>query len=141
MQIKLLNPAIKLKPATSGSAGIDLVANIPSTIVIPSHSQKKVPTGISVAIPEGWVGLFIFCSSTGIGGLYLANTMGVIDSDYRGEVMAICCNRISDPIHINPMDRFCQLVVVPHYSYEYIEYVDELSSTERGSNGFGSTGS
>ena len=102
---------------------------------------EKVKTGIKVAIPEHWVGLIIPRSGMGVKqGLALGNTVGCIDSNYRGELIIPITNRSVQMFDIKPMDRVAQLVIVPHYEYSKLEQVDELDATDRGTNGFGSSG-
>ena len=141
MKIRIIDSNIKasmLRPANAGDGGIDLYASIKEPAIIPTCCQEEVPLGIAVAIPDGWVGLLIPRSSCGIRGLRLANTMGVIDSSYRGEIIAVVY--ANDTIRINPYDRLCQLVVVPHYDYSKVETTSYLSETLRGEGRFGSTG-
>ena len=122
--------------ATSGAAGLDLFAN---TV---SPDGNTIGTGVHVEIPEDHVGLLIPRSSWGAKGFQLANTVGVIDSDYRGEIII---KRDPHPtkgfLQITAGDKICQLVVVPCVTRVYrCSSLDKLSSTERGSGGFGSTG-
>ena len=143
MKIKILDPRIKpemLQPATPGSAGIDLRACISE----PEHwyhgDQVTIPTGIAMAIPKGMVGLIFPRSGLSTkAGIVLANTTGVIDSDYRDEVKVILLNRHRDTKRyvLSPLDRIAQLVVVPMTTY--VEVVEELDTTSR-TGGFGSTG-
>ena len=132
-------PDLRPKIATSGSAGLDLRADKWTTIE--KGQQVKVATGVIAEIPNGYVGLLIPRSSLGAKGLKLVNTIGVIDSDYRGEIMAIVENTSDVPFDIDRGERFVQLVVVPcpQMNIEEVE-LDNLSYTERGDGGFGSTG-
>jgi len=130
-----------LVPATIGSAGLDLRACIEDPIEIQQNAPPVVvSTGLSVAIPAGWVGLVFPRSSTGIQGLALKNTTGVIDSDYRGEILLFLTNTSLEPLQISPMDRIAQLVVVPFMDMCLIEVCRELPSSIREAKGFGSTG-
>lgn len=143
MRIKIIDERlheVSLKPKTMGSAGIDLYACIYGGTELEPGERKIIKSGMAVEIPLGWVGLIIPRSSTGVMGLNLSNTTGVIDSDYRGEIALPVVNNGSEEITIFAMDRIAQLVLVPHYDYTYMEVVDELSATERGTGGFGSTG-
>ena len=108
---------------------------------IEKGQQVQIDTGVIAEIPEGYVGLLIPRSSLGAKGLRLVNTIGVIDSDYRGEIMAIVENTSDVPFTIDRGERFVQLVVVP-CPYMKVEEVElgNLSETERGDGGFGSTG-
>jgi len=99
-----------------------------------------VPTGMAVAIPEGHAGLVVprsgLASRHGIG---VVNAPGLIDSGYRGEIAVILVNHGSDPVEVERGDRIAQLVVIPVVTQEFVE-VDELPSSTRGEDGFGSTG-
>lgn len=137
MQIKfkkLVPEAIVPKKGTEYSAGYDLTAV--SVTYLPS-GRIKYGTGIAVEIPDGHVGLLFPRSSVYKTGTMLANSVGVIDADYRGEIMAIFnnCNERSYQVG----DRIVQLIIMPYPSITYIE-VDELSTTVRGNGGYGSTG-
>lgn len=126
--------------ATKGSAGIDLKCGVRQK-QFKSGSTEVIRTGISVAIPEGHVG--ILASRSGIGvkkGLSVAQGVGVIDSDYRGEVLVPLFNRNMHNELIKFGDRIAQLLIVPVIQPEIV-MVDELDETERGEGGFGSTGS
>lgn len=138
MEIKF----VKLDPnaqtpfqATSGSAGFDLVAVSKTRI---DSNLVSYGTGIAVEIPKGYVGLLYPRSSCYKAGVQLTNSVGVIDSDYRGEIKAVfstdCWKK-----EYNPGDRICQLIVQKIPAVEYVE-VQELSQTERGAGGYGSTG-
>ena len=146
MQIKIVSEKIKpedLYPQTMGSAGIDLFASdLEEPIEILFGTSYKVDTGIRVAIPEGYTGLVIPRSGSGVAGLNLANTVGVIDSDYRGNLYVFLRNnRRYGTVKVEPMQRIAQLVVVPVYFYHgSIRFVDKLNETDRGEGGFGSTG-
>lgn len=141
MEIHLLDERLPdPRPATEGSAGIDLYACVDSLVVIKAGHTVIIPSGIKVAIPVKRVGLVIPRSSTGIKGLVLANQTGVIDSDYRGEVKIPIYNNSDNPLVIDPMDRIAQMVVVYHYDYANVKVVDFLDETERGEGGFGHTG-
>ena len=128
-------------PSTEHSAGIDLRAVLDEPLILEPKLQYKIHTGIQVAIPIGFMGLIIPRSSSGVKKkLHLANTTGVIDSDYRGEIFLFAYHRHHTPIRIEPYERVMQLVVVPYMRVKP-EFVDELPSTRRGEKGFGSTGS
>lgn len=145
MKIKKLAPDAKIPvKATSSAAGVDLCAYLPEygdkDIDIESHQTIKVPTGIAVAIPEGYVGLIFARSGTATKkDLAPANKVGVIDSDYRGELIVALHNHGRRTQSFKHGDRIAQLVVVPCLDYEF-EEVDELPATNRGEGGFGSTG-
>ena len=127
--------------ATSGSAGMDLYACIDEPVTLALGEKAVIPTGIAIALPSPELGAFIFARS-GLAikhGIGLLNSVGVIDSDYRGEVCVGVINQLSEPYTINPGERIAQLVILPVSLIEPVE-VDELDKTERGAGGFGSTG-
>ena len=137
---KLKDNAIIPTFGTDYSAGADLYACIDESIVIKPGETKLIPTGLSMAIPEGYGG-FIYARS-GLAtkrGLAPANKVGVVDADYRGEVMVALYNQSSEEQTIDVNERIAQLVIAPFLKVEFNE-VDELDETDRGSGGFGSTG-
>lgn len=127
--------------ATAGSAGMDLSACIPEDIIIKAGERAMVKTGIAIQIPRSGIGGFVFPRS-GLSsryGISLANCVGVIDSDYTGEIICPVINlSISDYI-IKSGDRIAQIVFMPVINAKLHE-VDKLEVTERGAGGFGSTG-
>ena len=123
------------------SAGYDLYACLDSDIKINPDEVLKIPTGISLELPTGYVGLIFARSGLSIKkGLAPANKVGVCDSDYRGEYIVALKNESNSIHYIKHGDRIAQLVVVPVCSIAF-EEVKSLTETERGENGFGSTGS
>ena len=141
ISVKLLDPRAKL-PAygSAGAAGADLYALTHGPVEIASGGTALIRTGIAVAIPQGYVGLVFARSGLATKqGLAPANKVGVIDADYRGEVMVFLHNHSSHPQTIEDGERVAQLVVTPCLTARF-ECVDELDGTERGSGGFGSTG-
>lgn len=126
---------------SKSAAGADIYACTEGeNIVIAPGETKMVHTGIALEIPEGYAGLVY--ARSGIAtkrGLAPANKVGVIDSDYRGEIMVSLHNHSSDVQEITDGERIAQLVIAPYLAVEFSQ-VDELSDTERGSGGFGSTG-
>lgn len=125
--------------AHTGDAGLDLTSR--EGILIPPHSIKTVKTGVHVEIPNGCVGLLFPRSSCAKRGVTLANSVGVIDSGYRGEIHLQLYNlNPDDDIRIMRGERLCQLVIVPFMPCECVG-VRELGETERGDDGLGSTGS
>ena len=125
---------------TAGAAGLDLFNNSDKEVVISSKGTGIIETGVCVEIPETFVGLLFPRSSLGFKrNTTLANSVGVIDSDFRGEIKAKLTNHSEEEIIIAPGERVCQLVIVPILNAEY-KVVEELSETERGANGYGSTG-
>ena len=141
VKIKKLNPkAVIPSYATSGDAGMDLIA---TSIISETPSQITYGLGIALEIPEGFVGLVFPRSSIRKTRLQLSNSVGVIDSGYRGELQATF-NKITTTIENQKNDykvgdRVCQIMIIPHPTIEF-EETDELSDTERGEGGFGSTG-
>lgn len=135
---KLCPEAVAPKQGTPGSAGFDLTAT--SRQFNEECYVWEYGTGIAVEIPKGYVGLVFPRSSVYLTGLLLSNSVGVIDSDYRGEIRTKFYPHSwekDEPYRIG--DRICQLVIVPIPEVEYIE-ADKLSVTERGAGGYGSTG-
>lgn len=123
--------------AHEGDAGLDLRAV--EDYAIPAGRSAMVRTGLRAEIPAGCVGLVFPRSGLGSKGVTLRNAVGVVDSGYRGEVMAAVWNTTDKPVRIQSGDRICQLVVMP-YCPCTIEEAGELSDTERGTDGHGSTG-
>lgn len=122
------------------SAGADLYALLDAPAEIGAHETLFIHTGISAEIPEGYCGLVFARSSMGAKrGLAPANKVGVIDADYRGEIMVALHNHSESTATVNPGERIAQLAVVPFLKAEF-EVCDELSDTARGAGGFGSTG-
>lgn len=141
LKVKKLLPEAKLPAyASANAAGADLYALSDHEIRIDAHGTAVVHTGIAAEIPEGYVGL-IFARS-GLAskkGLAPANKVGVIDSDYRGEIRVALHNHSKYTQSIEPYERVAQLVIMPYVCAEFIE-TEELSQTERGEGGIGSTG-
>ena len=126
--------------ATSGSAGVDLLAAVKEDTVLAPMGRKLIPTGIMAAIPEGFEGQVRPRSGLAIRhGISMVNTPGTIDSDYRGEIKVIMINLGEEPFTIKRGDRIAQLVICPAMQAELLE-VDELPKTLRGDGGFGHTG-
>ena len=141
IQIKKLRPDAVIPSAGSAcAAGYDLCACMDSPVTIPPHATVKVGTGLAVAVPEGYFGaVFARSGLAAKQGLRPANCVGVCDSDYRGEYIVALHNDGETPQTVAPGDRIAQLVILPCITAEF-EQVIELSSTERGAGGFGSTG-
>ena len=126
--------------ATAGAAGCDLRAAIQATLVVAPGGRTLVPTGIAVAIPEGYEGQLRMRSGLALGkGLILPNAPGTIDSDYRGEVCVLVANVGSEPVEIGRGDRIAQLVFAPVARARF-ERAEKLPETPRSGGGFGSTG-
>ncbi len=141
MNFKKLNEnAVTPTYGTEFSAGADLYACEGGEVTIEPGESKLIHTGLSLEIPVGYAGLIY--ARSGIAtkrGLAPANKVGVIDSDYRGEIMVCLFNHSKTPQTIADKERIAQLVITPFLQVEYCEK-DELSDTVRGEGGFGSTG-
>ncbi|MBY0340356.1 MAG: dUTP diphosphatase [Rhodocyclaceae bacterium] len=144
IDIKLLDPRLKDQPpqyATPGSAGLDLRACIDSPMKIAPGQTVLVPTGMAVHLADPGLAAMILPRS-GLGhkhGIVLGNLVGLIDSDYQGEIFVSTWNRGHDTFTLNPMDRLAQLVIVPVLQVGF-NVVDAFPQSERGAGGFGSTG-
>lgn len=123
--------------AHDGDAGLDLRST--ENTLIPIGQSKLIGTGLRCEIPDGCVGLVFPRSGLGSKGITIRNAVGVVDSGYRGEVMCALWNTTESAFHVHRGDRICQMVVVPYMACE-LDVVDELSGSERGSDGHGSTG-
>lgn len=139
--IKRLNEHATLP--TYGSeyaAGADLYACITESVTFAPGETKLIPTGLAMEIPAGYAGLIYARSGLASKkGLAPANKVGVIDADYRGEVMVALHNHSNSSVTIDPQERIAQLVITP-YLTAHFEETSELSETVRGAGGFGSTG-
>ncbi len=127
--------------ATQGSAGLDLCACLDAPLTVPARGSAVVPTGIAVALPSRELAAFVFARS-GLAvkhGLGLLNGVGVIDSDYRGEILVGLVNQSDTPYEIRPGERIAQMIVMPVSLLPVFE-AEELDDTARGAGGFGSTG-
>ena len=141
VNIKLLRGATLPEYATDGSAAVDLCAMIDKEYTLLPGERHLFPTGIAIS-PECSGVVAIVAGRSGLGikhGVTLSNGIGVIDSDYRGEIHAGLINRSDVPYTISPGDRIAQLFFVPVYAANFC-LCDELDETERGAGGFGSTG-
>ncbi len=142
VKIKLLRDGVVMPEyATDGSAAVDLRSAADSDIVIAPGERKMIPTGIAIS-PESTGVVAILCARSGLSskhGISLANGIGVIDSDYRGEISAVLRNNSDTPYTVTVGERIAQLMFMPVYTAKLIE-VDELDETLRGEGGFGSTG-
>jgi dUTP pyrophosphatase len=137
---RLTNTATIPKAGTRYSAGVDLAADITKNILIKPNMTVKIPTGIAVELPEGTFGAIYARSGLATKqGLRPANCTGVIDSDYRGEIVVALYNDSGHAQIIEPRQRIAQMVVTPYISVAFDE-CEELKNTGRASGGFGSTG-
>ncbi|MBU5436062.1 dUTP diphosphatase [Pseudoflavonifractor sp. MSJ-37] len=146
LKIKAMSPKIGTDIpfpfyASAGAAGMDLCACVDEAVTIAPRQIVSLPTGIAIALPSAdYVALVFARSGLGIKhGIALANGVGVIDSDYRGEIRVGLVNQSDVPYTIQPGDRVAQLAVVPVVQAQLIPCAD-LDETERGAGGFGSTG-
>ena len=141
VKIKKLNDkAIIPTYGTKYSAGADLSACMDGAITIQPGETVLVKTGVAMAIPEGFAGLVYARSGLATKkGLAPANKVGVIDADYRGEIMVPLHNHSRIPVEIEHGERIAQMIITPFLTAEYM-LTDELDETERGEGGFGSTG-
>ena len=141
IRVKKLNEnAILPTYGSVEAAGADLYACLEEAVTVEPHETKLIPTGLAMEIPSGCAGLIYARSSMGSKrGLAPANKVGVIDSDYRGQVMVALHNHSQEDQVVNPGERVAQLIITPVFTPGFRE-VDDLSETDRGSGGFGSTG-
>ena len=146
LKIKALSPKIGTQIpapyyASPGAAAMDLHACMDEAVTIPAGGRRVIPTGLAIALPSAdYVALIFARSGLGIKhGIAPANCVGVIDSDYRGEILVGLHNAGDTDYTIQPADRIAQLMITPVIQAE-LRMVDELESTMRGSGGFGSTG-
>ncbi|MBM6552005.1 dUTP diphosphatase [Marinomonas ostreistagni] len=146
IQLKILNPKIGTELplpsyATEGSAGLDLRACLDEAIVLEPGQTTLLPTGLAIYIEDPSLAATILPRS-GLGhkhGIVLGNLVGLIDSDYQGELMVSCWNRGQTTFTIEPGERVAQLVLLPVVQAEF-DIVEDFTATERGIGGFGSTG-
>ena len=141
IRVKKLNPNAMLPTyGSTEAAGADLYACLDAEVTIGAGETVFIPTGLALEVPKGCAGLIYARSSLGTKrGLAPANKVGVIDSDYRGQVMVALHNHGAVSQTVAPGERIAQLVVAPFLAVNY-EEADELSDTVRGEGGFGSTG-
>lgn len=145
MEIKytIVNENLKNQPkkATSGSAGFDLTACVDGPVVINPNQSVIIPSGIAISIgDQSFVGLVFARSGLAIKhGIALSNGVGVIDSDYTGEIKVGLVNLSDKPYTVHSSDRIAQIVIMPIASVQFV-LTDKLEQTQRGENGFGSTG-
>jgi dUTP pyrophosphatase len=144
VDLKVLDSRLeRLLPAyaTPGSAGLDLRACIEHVMTIEPGEASLIPTGIALHLTDPGLAALVLPRS-GLGhkhGIVMGNLVGLIDSDYQGQILVSCWNRGKIPFLLNPLERIAQLVVVPVVQVAF-NVVDEFEQSHRGSNGFGSTG-
>lgn len=146
LQVRVLDPRLGREfplpaYATAGSAGLDLRAMLEAPAVLPPGDTLLLPTGLAIHLADPGFAAVVLPRS-GLGhkhGIVLGNLVGLIDSDYQGQLMVSCWNRGSAPFTIEPGERVAQLVVVPVVQVA-LEVVEEFNASARGSGGFGHTG-
>ena len=141
ISVKLLRPGARVPTyGTEASAGADLYACMQDKVEVGPGQSVMIPTGIAMEIPKGYAGLVFARSSMGAKrGLAPANKVGVIDSDYRGEIRVVLHNHSGESQSVEPGERVAQLLIVPVFTPGFQE-AEKLSDTSRGAGGFGSTG-
>ncbi len=144
LDVKILDPRMREelpRYSTAGAAGLDLRACIHSPVTLAPGAAELVPSGIAIHLADPGLAAVVLPRS-GLGhkhGIVLGNLVGLVDSDYQGQVMVSLWNRSEAAFTINPMDRIAQLVVVPVVQVE-LNVVEEFATSARGAGGFGSTG-
>ncbi len=144
IDIKILDSRLKNQLpayATAGSAGLDLRACIEQVMTIEPGEAKLIPTGIAIHLADPGLAAMVLPRS-GLGhkhGIVLGNLVGLIDSDYQGQIFVSCWNRGHIPFPLNPLERIAQLVVVPVVQVSF-NVVSDFEQSHRGANGFGSSG-
>jgi dUTP pyrophosphatase len=144
IDIKILDPRLNEQLpayATPGSAGLDLRACIEQPVTVNPGETCLIPTGVSIHLADAGLAALVLPRS-GLGhkhGIVLGNLVGLIDSDYQGQILVSCWNRGQTPFNLNPLERIAQLVVVPIVQVEF-NRVDSFDQSQRGEDGFGSTG-
>jgi dUTP pyrophosphatase len=144
LDVKVLDPRLRGSLphyATSGAAGLDLRACVDEPVTLAPGAAELVPSGIAIHLDDPGLAAIVLPRS-GLGhkhGIVLGNLVGLIDSDYQGQIMVSVWNRSGAAFTINPMERIAQLVVVPVVRVK-LNVVEEFAASERGAGGFGSTG-
>ena len=144
IDLKVLDPRMAEQVpayATPGSAGLDLRACLDAPLVLEPGQTQLIPTGLAIHVADPGLAAIILPRS-GLGhkhGIVLGNLVGLIDSDYQGQLMVSCWNRGTSPFTIEPFERIAQMVIVPVVQAEF-RVVDSFDASERGEAGFGSTG-
>ena len=144
IDVRILDPRLHdslPQYATAGSAGLDLRACITDPLVLNPGEAQLIPTGMAIHLDDAGFAALILPRS-GLGhrhGIVLGNLVGLIDSDYQGQILVSCWNRGVEPFTIAPLERIAQMVVVPVVQAR-LNIVDDFAASERGAGGFGSTG-
>jgi dUTP pyrophosphatase len=147
LKVRILDPRVGREfplpaYATAGSAGLDLRACLDGELLLEPGKAELIPTGLAIYVEDPGLAAVILPRS-GLGhkhGVVLGNLVGLIDSDYQGQLMVSCWNRGREPFTIRPGERIAQLVVVPVVQVD-LQVVEDFSTTVRGAGGFGSSGS
>ena len=142
VKIEVINKGRQPLPAyaTAQSAGMDLRANIPESITLQPLERRLIPTGLHIALPEGYEAQVRPRSGLALKhGITVLNSPGTIDSDYRGELMVLLINLSQNPFTVNDGERIAQLVIARH-EQAVLTAVEVLDKTERGAGGYGHTG-
>ena len=142
VKVKIVNKGRQQLPAyaTSQSAGMDLRANIETSVELQPLERRLIPTGLFMALPEGFEAQVRPRSGLALKrGITVLNTPGTIDADYRGEVGVVLVNLSNTPFTIEPGERIAQMVIAKYEQAELVE-VEELDETERGAGGYGHSG-
>jgi dUTP pyrophosphatase len=147
LKVRILDPRVGREfplpaYATAGSAGLDLRACIDADLLLEPGKAELIPTGLAIYVQDPGLAAVILPRS-GLGhkhGVVLGNLVGLIDSDYQGQLMVSCWNRGREPFTIRPGERIAQLVVVPVVQVD-LQVMEDFSTTQRGGGGFGSSGS
>ena len=144
LDVKILDARLREqlpRYATAGSAGLDLRACIAGPLVLRPGEAQLIPTGIAIHLDDaGYAALLL--PRSGLGhrhGIVLGNLVGLIDSDYQGQLMVSCWNRGGEPFTVQPLERIAQMVIVPVVQAS-LNIVEEFAASTRGAGGFGSTG-
>ena len=144
IDVKILDPRLQdslPQYATAGAAGLDLRACIAAPLVLQPGEAQLIPSGIAIHLEDAGYAALILPRS-GLGhkhGIVLGNLVGLIDSDYQGQVMVSCWNRGAEPFTVQPLERIAQMVIVPVVQAR-LNIVDDFAASARGAGGFGSTG-
>ena len=142
IQVRVINKGHHPLPAyaTPQSAGMDLRANIDAPVTLRPMERKLIPTGLFMALPEGYEAQVRPRSGLALKhGITVLNSPGTIDADYRGEVMVLLVNLSADDFTVNDGERIAQMVIARHETAAFVE-TDEIDATERGAGGYGHTG-
>jgi dUTP pyrophosphatase len=147
LKVRILDPRVGREfplptYATAGSAGLDLRACLDKDLILEPGKAELIPTGLAIYVEDPGLAAVVLPRS-GLGhkhGVVLGNLVGLIDSDYQGQLMVSCWNRGREPFTIRPGERIAQLIVVPVVQVD-LQVVEEFTTTPRGAGGFGSSGS